>query len=46
MTHPAPEPLEPDDAYLEEYEAWRDLRDVLEERNREYWAENADENPE
>jgi hypothetical protein len=23
----------------EDYEAWRDLQDVLEERDREHWAE-------
>jgi hypothetical protein len=32
------EPL--DEPPVEEaYEAWRDLQDVLEERDREYWAE-------
>ncbi|MGY2703340.1 hypothetical protein [Nocardioides sp. HB32] len=30
MTQSAPE--------FDDYEAWRDLQDVLEERNREYWA--------
>ena len=33
--------LEPD-----EYEAWLDLRDVLEERDREYWETNGDEGDE
>jgi hypothetical protein len=31
MSQPAPE--------YDDYEAWRDLQDVLEERDREYWAE-------
>jgi hypothetical protein len=26
----------------DDYEAWRDLQDVLEERDREYWAEEPD----
>lgn len=34
MTQPAPEPM-PDPA--EDGEAWRDLQDVLEERDREWW---------
>ena len=42
MTHAASEPLEPD-ADRDEYEAWRDLQDVLEERDREYWAEARDQ---
>ncbi len=32
MSHPAPE-------FEDDYEAFRDLRDVLRERDREYWAE-------
>jgi hypothetical protein len=32
MTQPAPEPAE-------DREAWRDLQDVLEERDREWWAD-------
>jgi hypothetical protein len=32
MTQPAPEPAE-------DREAWRDLEDVLEERDREWWAD-------
>lgn len=35
MTQPSPEY---DEAY-ENYEAWRDLQDVLEERDAEWWAE-------
>jgi hypothetical protein len=40
VTQPQPEP--------EEYEVWRDLEDVLEERDRESWAEaeDADEDEE
>lgn len=26
-----------------EYEAWRDLQDVLEERDREWWANDSDD---
>lgn len=40
VTQSAPEPVE-------DYEAWRDLQDVLEERDAEWWAEdNADHVPE
>jgi hypothetical protein len=35
VTQPSPEY---DEAY-EHYEAWRDLQDVLEERDAEWWAE-------
>lgn len=35
---PQPQP-EPEPLSQEEYEGWRALQDVLEERNREYWAE-------
>ena len=35
VTQPSPEY---DEAY-ENYEAWRDLQDVLEERDAEWWAE-------
>lgn len=35
MTQPVPEY---DEAYVA-YEAWRDLQDVLEERDAEWWAE-------
>lgn len=38
MTQPQPE-LE---QAAEDYEAWRDLQDVLEERDREWWAEAED----
>lgn len=31
VTQPAPEPAD-------DYEAWRDLQDVLEERDAEWWA--------
>jgi hypothetical protein len=34
VSQPAPE--------HDDYEAWRDLQDVLEERDREYWAEESD----
>lgn len=34
MTQPSPEY-----EYDEAYEAWRDLQDVLEERDAEWWAE-------
>lgn len=37
MTQPAPEPT----PELDEYEAWQDLQAVLEERDREYWAEQS-----
>jgi hypothetical protein len=33
MTQPAPE--------HDDYEAWRDLQDVLEERDAEWWAEQS-----
>lgn len=36
VSEPAPE-FEP-----EAYEAWLDLQDVLEERDREYWEANGD----
>lgn len=39
MTQPAPEY---DEAY-ENYEAWRDLQDVLEERDAEWWAGQDDD---
>lgn len=32
VTQSAPEPAD-------DYEAWRDLQDVLEERDREWWAD-------
>jgi hypothetical protein len=37
VTQPAPE-LDPED-----YESWRVLQEVLEEGDREWWAEEADE---
>jgi hypothetical protein len=36
VTQPAPEPAE-------DYEAWRDLQDVLEERDREWWDDDQDD---
>jgi hypothetical protein len=34
VTQPAPE--------QDDYEVWRDLQDVLEERDREWWADEQD----
>ena len=38
MTQPSPEHQTPAEDYL----AWRDLQDVLEERDAEWWAEAQD----
>ena len=38
MTQPSPE----HQTAAEDYQAWRDLQDVLEERDAEWWAEAQD----
>lgn len=44
--HPEPhehqEPVAPD-SFAATYEDWRLLQEVLEERDREWWAENSDD---